>query len=274
MAEFESQFWYGMKKRTHEKIDWSTPVHCIKCGDRLYNKSRPETYTEGAKRFKSKGRCSACYGRLMKGKEEIDKPFRVDWTINNHCLYCKKLMRQRNEKPDGLRPAYGGNSLCISCYSYKRDRRLGRKELSLRYSDDNGQVCSSCDIYETNDKFSKTPRSGRTKYHTVCKRCNVYNFQGISRKIYEKAFEEQGGCCKTCKKPSERWLNIDHDHSCCSGSSKACGQCFRGLLCDFCNKALGLVYDDIEILKSMITYIQETQGRNDSTLLRTASPIP
>lgn len=56
-------------------------------------------------------------------------------------------------------------------------------------------------------------------------------------------------------------LAVDHDHRCCVSSRKVCGECVRGLLCDSCNKALGLVGDDIERLRSLIAYLERWEQR-------------
>ena len=36
---------------------------------------------------------------------------------------------------------------------------------------------------------------------------------------------------------------------------------FRGWICDRCNKTLGLVYDDIDLLNAMINYLEKDNGR-------------
>ena len=38
---------------------------------------------------------------------------------------------------------------------------------------------------------------------------------------------------------------------------------FRGWLCDRCNKVLGLIYDDRDLLRSMANYLEITDGRAD-----------
>lgn len=63
--------------------------------------------------------------------------------------------------------------------------------------------------------------------------------------------DSQRGCCAICKETlidsnGSRNYHIDHNHE----DSEV-----RGLLCRFCNNSLGLVKEDVEILKSMINYI-------------------
>jgi hypothetical protein len=59
--------------------------------------------------------------------------------------------------------------------------------------------------------------------------------------------------CQTCG--SLYNLSIDHDHSICK-EPFACEKCFRGILCGPCNRALGIVQDNPNILKNMINYVQ------------------
>ena len=67
----------------------------------------------------------------------------------------------------------------------------------------------------------------------------------------------QNYVCMICKKPDPyKRLSVDHDHSCCAGDF-SCGKCIRGLLCSPCNKTLGMVNDDINLLQDMIDYLQK-----------------
>lgn len=80
------------------------------------------------------------------------------------------------------------------------------------------------------------------------------NSYGISYEDFHKMFEEQNGKCKICRKAGfplvsgqKIYLNVDHCHT--TGA-------VRGLLCHNCNRALGLLQDDIAILKSAVEYLE------------------
>jgi hypothetical protein len=76
----------------------------------------------------------------------------------------------------------------------------------------------------------------------------------ISINQWESILESQNGRCAICNEISER-LCVDHNHSCCP-SQKTCGKCIRGILCDTCNRALGLMKDNPEIFLSAYKYLK------------------
>lgn len=64
---------------------------------------------------------------------------------------------------------------------------------------------------------------------------------------YNKLYQEQRGNCAICGKNFKK-LDIDHCHN--TGE-------VRGLLCGSCNRALGLMKDNIDFLKKAIDYLYE-----------------
>ena len=68
---------------------------------------------------------------------------------------------------------------------------------------------------------------------------------GLSKEQYEAMMSAHNGQCDICKQPSEV-LHIDH----CHATGKV-----RGLLCQYCNKGLGLFRDSIDSLLNAIQYL-------------------
>jgi len=70
---------------------------------------------------------------------------------------------------------------------------------------------------------------------------------GLTLEEYKYLFEEQNGVCAICKTTEEcRMLAVDHNHE----SGKV-----RGLLCGSCNRALGLLKDNPELLSRAKEYV-------------------
>lgn len=72
---------------------------------------------------------------------------------------------------------------------------------------------------------------------------------GITHDEFDAMEAAQGGLCAACRGPQQHgWkrLCVDHDH--------ATGK-VRGLLCDFCNRAVGLLGDDASKARSLAEYL-------------------
>lgn len=96
-------------------------------------------------------------------------------------------------------------------------------------------------------KYMKEYRKRRPERvrNTVLKR-----MFGITVDEYEAMLKAQGGVCKICEKPQVKSgvrLCVDH----CHGTGR-----IRGLLCDNCNRAIGLMRDDPDLLARAIAYLR------------------
>lgn len=79
---------------------------------------------------------------------------------------------------------------------------------------------------------------------------NLKSSYGMTVEQYDRMYSMQDGRCVCCAVFCER-LHVDHDHQ--TGK-------IRGLLCQPCNTALGLVQDDILVLRAMIEYLEKSNG--------------
>jgi hypothetical protein len=94
----------------------------------------------------------------------------------------------------------------------------------------------------------------RTRVH----KSYVARTYGLPDGFYEALYEAQGGRCAWCNHAmgKAKRLAVDHDHSCCPGST-SCGKCARGLLCSACNQFLGFqMRDDPEAIRRGARYLE------------------
>lgn len=134
--------------------------------------------------------------------------------------------------------------------------------------------CSRCKRNLPLENFAKDGRAvfGYASYCRECyasynrensKRRTGYRLRklyGIDRETYDKLYRNQGGECWICRKACEaintsrsnaNVLVVDHCHI----TGKV-----RGLLCGSCNRGLGFLRDDIDILYSAIRYLEAQEG--------------
>ena len=72
---------------------------------------------------------------------------------------------------------------------------------------------------------------------------------------YEQLHTLQNGKCKICDSPSlKRKLAVDHCHD--TGN-------IRGLLCENCNRGLGVFNDNVSTLTKAIQYLNESGKHNE-----------
>jgi len=87
----------------------------------------------------------------------------------------------------------------------------------------------------------------RKLYHTPWGRYLKSEYK-ISPKQFDNMVKIQNGGCAICDVKLGNKLYIDHNHK--TGK-------IRGLLCNTCNRAIGLLKHDTEILKRAQLYLEE-----------------
>lgn len=125
------------------------------------------------------------------------------------------------------------------------------------------KTCNRCGKIKELFEFSK--RSDRPSgIQSKCKDCErevrrkYYKpHEAIRRKLnisdteYNQLISESNNCCNICNRVLDKKC-IDHCHT----TNKV-----RGVLCNNCNTALGLVGDNIQTLESMIKYLNKHQNK-------------
>ena len=103
--------------------------------------------------------------------------------------------------------------------------------------------CRQCKR-DRNNRPSEAVKASRARRGPAYHLARTY---GITVDDVEALIAEQGGNCKTCERPFVGRPHVDHCHT----SGKV-----RGLLCGPCNRALGLIRDEVSTLSRMIDYLR------------------
>ena len=144
-------------------------------------------------------------------------------------------------------------------------------------SDKDTKLClNGCFTIKPVSEFAKHPRSP-DGLNSRCKPCELERVQrhrhGMTAAEKALIATEQGGCA-ICHRPepgAKGWV-IDHDHACCPGE-RSCTECRRGVLCQWCNAALGYAGDDPAKLRAMADYLESGKRIGEMSVKRLAWAI-
>lgn len=127
-------------------------------------------------------------------------------------------------------------------------------------------VCKPCnnrrrtEYEQGNPEFMERRRSQQLHWRGTAQRkahLREYNLKrkyGLTQADYDALLAVQGGQCAICERSSDR-LQVDHCHA---------RNLVRGLLCQNCNKVLGLVDDDPVSLERAAEYLEGAIGVSNS----------
>ena len=129
------------------------------------------------------------------------------------------------------------------------------------------RVCGTCKVEKKYFEFNNT-KLNRHGIQNVCRKCvaiykkKIYdptknrelNYKrkfGLTLNDYNQMLKSQNNRCAICNSKetgssSHKYLLVDHCHT---------TEKIRGLLCNYCNVAIGYMKDDIELLKKAIIYL-------------------
>lgn len=119
--------------------------------------------------------------------------------------------------------------------------------------------CSSCNnVFPISEYPTRgRNRDGSKRQYDWCKKCHsryqrrlvLKTLFNMTPQDYEAILTLQGGVCALCKRPPKTVrLAVDHDHK--TGL-------IRGLLCQWCNRAIGQFRDDIARVNALVKYFTD-----------------
>lgn len=113
------------------------------------------------------------------------------------------------------------------------------------------------DGLQSNCKLCKQAKERATRDPMYSRRTNLKRFYNMTLEDYEVMFKAQGGVCAICGEvetsPRVSHLTVDH----CHDTNKV-----RGLLCNNCNRGIGLLKDNVNALRKAAQYLEEHYAKN------------
>ena len=151
------------------------------------------------------------------------------------------------------------SKLCPNCQkvlSVSKFNKASRRDGYQTY-------CRNCHNSMQREKYKKDPsqkikrqiRAARRKDRDpfVQRKAELKRLYGITFDDYVNLYKKQNGVCAICLQEckTRKSLSVDHDHD---------TMAVRGLLCNRCNRAIGMLGEDPDILERAKEYILKGQN--------------
>lgn len=139
---------------------------------------------------------------------------------------------------------------CTTCQETKPLSEFGLQRGRPRH---HCKVCKNKESREWYEKNKDRKKQLSKRYRKTKKDQDLKKSYGISLHDYSGMLVKQNQSCKICnihQDKLKRALCVDHDHL----TGKV-----RGLLCDTCNRSLGLLKDNIDVLKRAVKYLEDSK---------------
>lgn len=206
--------------------------------------------------------CTRCQRELPRSKFSLDYRRRDCYQPWCHECHHRSRVAQGPKSAPGFRrlPRIDQPPESLkTCYACMQELPRSSFHRDRHRPDGCAMACRSCRGLA--DKLYKSEKGNEVTEKRRARRAanpeHFRNYQlkwshGVTIVQYNEILERQGGVCAICRGPQaapHKFLCVDHCHT--TGK-------IRGLLCSPCNKSLGLLKDDPEILLAAARYLGAT----------------
>lgn len=167
----------------------------------------------------------------------------------DHKLKIAEALRARRESET--------TKLCPKCRLDKPKQEFGRRKSGSLKS-----YCLPCDRIYSADRqrryYASNPHL-KEKSNKSSRESKLMSEYGITHNHYVEMLSRQQGLCAICRTSEpgggRKYFAVDHDHA--TGA-------VRGLLCNNCNRGIGLLGDSAERIRNAFNYLQSFAPANDN----------
>jgi len=142
--------------------------------------------------------------------------------------------------------------------NYSEKHKNKKKEYDKKYKEKNKQKdkIKKQNYYKENKEtilknVKRNYKETKKNNPEILRNIHLKRKYGITVEDYNKILQEQKECCMGCRKHQSEFIKVlcvDHCHT--------TGQ-IRGLLCNNCNRSLGLLGDNISTIENLLNYLKK-----------------
>jgi len=206
--------------------------------------------------------CKECSGKIRDNCKENNRKrnrLGIDF-IEKACSRCQKV-RPVSWFYKSLASKDGLSEMCKECRLDATHNLRKRYKENNKYANLNKErelYCNRCKQKKSSFLFYKYS-GNKTGFQDICKACTRdsqrRNKYGITPDSLIELIRKQENKCAICGNVFTKEFHIDHSHA---------TNIVRGLLCEKCNLALGLFKDNPAILRSAISYLEQSSAKENS----------
>ncbi|MFB7440255.1 endonuclease VII domain-containing protein [Streptomyces mirabilis] len=200
-------------------------------------------------------RCTKC--RVDKPLPEFSKAPRGKFGRKASCKACDAGRAQANFKSRAMPPEEVKRRLDERRGDAKKCTKCGvdkpRTEFHKSHDGKHGPVlkslCKACHAAQVREWYSRNTERAITNK----RRLQIKQAYGLTPEQYDAMVEAQSGLCAICGRPERakrdgKVMRMPVDH--CHKTGRV-----RALLCHACNRAIGLLGEDIDLMRNAIEYL-------------------